>query len=689
MKTRGYNRKGESVLEKEQAPVSWKHRVRAIILIVILIVIFALCVLRLMQYQIVEGQSYLAQAEKSTMSVVDIPAARGMIVDRYGRSLAQNRVRFNLIFYYPFMERGSENAVIDALLTLMEEMEEEWIDTLPISEKPYTFLEDQSAQADALREKLQLQPYATAENCMDELFSLYDIDPDDPHARKIAAVRYQMTQAGFSKDAPYLFAEDISKELVVQVQEMDFALRGVQIQEDAVREYVSGDIAPHLIGMVGPIYAEEYASLKEEGYALDATIGKMGIESAMESYLRGIDGQLQIEQNADGEIIGQTVLKEPEPGDTVVLTLDMEFQKKVQDILENHIRWLNETAESDEKGKSANAGAIAVLDVKTGEVLALATYPSYDINEYQSNYTELSQTPGNPLFNRALQGTYRPGSTYKTVVATAGLCEGIISPTSTITCNHYYTAFTDYQPECLGWHGSINVQTALQKSCNIFFYETGRLLGIDRINQYASGLGLGVPTGIELPEAVGVQAGPHAQDDWGPGQVVQAAIGQSSNAYTPLQLAVQAMTIANKGVRYEAHLVKSVQSYDYTETILEKEPVIASSIDAESWAFDTVTQGMVLAANSVTGIDPVTNQYVLSNLGYDVAIKTGTPQVTKDTYNSTLVGFSPAWDPEIAVGVVIERGENAKYIMRQVIDAYASVKNGEQRAPEPTDTLLP
>ncbi|HIZ55038.1 MAG TPA: hypothetical protein H9671_02400, partial [Firmicutes bacterium] len=392
-------------MEKEQAPVSWKQRVRAIILIVILIVIFALCVLRLMQYQIVEGQSYLAQAEKSTMSVVDIPAARGMIVDRYGRSLAQNRVRFNLIFYYPFMERGSENAVIDALLTLMEEMEEEWIDTLPISEKPYTFLEDQSAQADALREKLQLQPYATAENCMDELFSLYDIDPDDPHARKIAAVRYQMTQAGFSKDAPYLFAEDISKELVVQVQEMDFALRGVQIQEDAVREYVSGDIAPHLIGMVGPIYAEEYASLKEEGYALDATIGKMGIESAMESYLRGIDGQLQIEQNADGEIIGQTVLKEPEPGDTVVLTLDMEFQKKVQDILENHIRWLNETAESDEKGKSANAGAIAVLDVKTGEVLALATYPSYDINEYQSNYTELSQTPGNPLFNRALQGT--------------------------------------------------------------------------------------------------------------------------------------------------------------------------------------------------------------------------------------------------------------------------------------------
>lgn len=645
-----------------------------------------LCAVDLMKIQVVDGAEYLEKAKTTRQASQIITSPRGEIVDVNGGEIVSNKTGFNVVIEKAFFPSDSAeiNRIILGIANILREDGVAWIDTLPITrERPYSYLEARDSDAIKLRKNIELQHYATAEDCLIEMYRRYGIDESlsDDEKRIIAGVRYEMFLRSFSLSNRYTFAEDIPMDTVVRLKEAAYTLDGMDIVEEAIRVYAAGDVAPHLIGTVGAINADEYAENKANGYALNDVIGKSGIEKAMESKLRGTKGTRTLEL-LNGAVVSDMVTEEAIPGNTIKLTLDMNYQRKVQEILENHIVWLNNQTSYNKKGENADAGAIVVLDVKTGALLAAATTPTYDINDYLTDYASVINRENTPLVNRATNGLYRPGSTFKTVTATAALNEGFVNKSSTIFCGHKYTYWDDYKPNCTGWHGSINVVTAIEKSCNIFFYEVGRLMGPYMIESYANQYGLGDDCYLETGGAKGKIATPETMLDanleWQAGLVVQVAIGQSETAVTPLQMAVQASTIANKGVRYQPHLVDSVYTYNMEEVVSVTEPEITLTIpDKTGETFSLVTQGMKQAAAFTQYGYPTQKDYytpyLLTDLPEAAAIKTGTPQVTsaEDT-SSAFIGFYPADDPEIAFAGMVEHGEYSKFMIRQLIEAYYS-----------------
>ena len=611
----------------------------------------------------------------STKGTQEIVAPRGEIVDINGNSLVKNKLTFDVIIENAFFptDKQEQNEIILNLSKLLEQLGVEWEDCLPISKtKPYQYLDDKSNIIDNVLKDLRLNDYATAENCIDALIKKYEISDKytDEEIRTISGIRYGMIYSQFSVSNRFVFAKDIPKQHVSIIKERSFLYPGVDISETAVRVYPNGTIFPHGLGTVGPIYAEEYKQLKELGYRLDDQIGKSGIEKIMEDELRGENGTRSVLLGSKNRVVSIEETKPAVPGDTVVLTIDSEFQKKTQDILEYHIKWLNETQTDPDKGMNAYGGAIVVLDIKSGAVKAMASYPSYDINDYSKNFSELNSAEHNPLFNRALDGLYRPGSTFKMIVATAALNEGIIDENTTVFCNKIYTYYPDYQPKCLKYHGEENVKTALRDSCNIFFYDVGRRLGITKLAEYEEMYGYGTNLGFELGGKTGQIASPDTFKKinriWGPGDVLQASIGQSEIAVTPLHMAVYASTIANKGVRYHPYIVDSVWNYDRTELISKNAPKVDYTIeDKKGDTFDIITEGMVMAAETIRSYPGDT-----STLPYPMAVKSGTPQSGSGHDNSACVGFYPADNPEIAFSVMVEDGWNAKMTAKKIVQAY-------------------
>ncbi len=706
-------------------------RVRIIILAVIMLLIFLAMVFRLMLFQIVDGDDYLEQALTNTSTQITVSAARGDIVDRYGRVLATSKSVFNVCFDYTYTDMEHINETIYSLIGIFEENNIKWLCDIPIklegdeyifdpnsedseieqmasilninsyaSEEnivkkmlktfeindypiieengEYSFDAKQEKEVKKLKENLNLDDTATAADCVNIMLQSeeypYYLNED---AFKIAAVRYLMLQKEFSVNNRYTFATDISPQMIAIVKEYSDTLPGVDVIEEPTRLYLNGDVATNLLGTIGPMYAEDYAEKleeyekkKDEGYQkyqMNDYIGKSGVEKVCEEQLRGTKGTISVTQNASGNVVSSETVTQAQTGDTVRLTIDYKFQQKVQEILKNHIN----THKVSTAGYTSLGGSVVVLDTKTGEMLACVSYPTYSIEEYTTSYSELKarEETDNPLTDRALTKGYRPGSTFKTVVATAGLQEGVISRYSTVDCTRVYHYYEGFSPTCLGYHGNINVMNALKVSCNIFFYDVGRRLGIDRINNYAELMGLGVDTGLEIYNSDGRLSGPETSEKWGStwqeGNVVQAAIGQMDTAITPLQMAIQAMTIANKGKRLEAHLIKSVETYN-GEVVSETKPVEASSFNMSDDTYKAVTDGMILAASTVPA------PYQLTGLGYDVALKTGTPQTNAagDRTNNCFIAFAPVSDPEIAISCMIEDGTYTNRLVRQILDAY-------------------
>lgn len=662
-------------------------RIRYVIIGALPIVCMLLYGGRLMRMQIVEGASYAARADTVYTKEQTVQAARGEIVDRYGRPLAMNTRGLDVLIDKAFIVRGSENDVIARLIDILSEQGEEWTDNLPVTqEAPFEFKPGYESEVASLKKLLNVGEYATVDDVIFRLKERYGLlEMSDEEARPIFGVRYEMERTGYNISTPYTFASDLSIDTVARIRERAFLMPGARIEESAIRQYVGGDVAPHIIGQIGPIYAEEYAELKKKGYALNDIIGKSGIERAFEEQLRGVDGTRQIMQNSSGEVI-QVVDKDPVvPGNTVVLTLDRDLQQVAQNALEKQIKHLQQTAAAG-KGKEADVGAAVALDPKTGEVLAAATYPSYDLQSYRREYSNLAADPLNPLFNRALGGLYNPGSTFKPSVGIGGLTEGIISSSSHVLCNRVYHFYSDYQPTCMSAHGSLTVVDALRVSCNIFFYDTGRQLGYERINKYAKALGLGVPTGIELPEATGTLSSPEYSQSrgeaWYPGHVLQSSIGQLDNRFTPLQLANYVSTIANRGKRMDVSIVKSINSYSFEEVVEETVPAVAEHLDSPE-AFETVIKGMVQASRIGTARATFGSYFV------DVASKTGTPE-TSNNLNSTFICFAPADDPQIAIAVVIENGYHGYTgapVARDIMNAFFADRE-QTGAPQPYNELL-
>lgn len=652
------------------------QRVRAVLLVLLVIASLILGGLRLMKIQIVNGTSYLEKETRTSVYTQTVSAARGEIVDSKGNPIVQNKIGYNVIVEKAFFPTDTKaaNACLLRVAKLLLEDDILWNDTLPISlSTPYTFDADREDDIEKLKTLLNLNSYASADNCMDKLIEDYEIDESFTvmENRIIAGIRYEMLLRNFSVSNRYTFAEDIPAESITRIKELRLTLPGFDVVEEAIRSVAQGDVLPHEIGTVGPIYStEEFNKLKENGheYLLSDTVGKSGLELALEKELCGVNGTKEITYQ-NGEVVSAEVTKEAVGGNTVALTVNSEFQRGLQTELSTFIHYLHGITIATPDLSKVSAGAIVVLDVNSNAVLGMATEPTYNLNDLLEHYSDVLNAPGTPLVNRATDGLYRPGSTFKTITATAGLNEGIINTGSTFYCARNYK-YIDMEFHCTGFHSNISVSRAIQVSCNIFFYELGQRLGIDRISQYATMYGLGQSLGLESGDSAGYLATPETYEklgmEWYVGNVLQAAIGQSEIQITPLQMAVAASTIANEGVRYQPHLVSTIYNNAMTEVIQEKEPVVAKTIPVNyDYVYRDIEQGMIAASQSA-----MPAEYTLKGLGFDVAIKTGTPQSPRGT-DSFFIGYAPADNPEIAFAGVIEGGEYSKYLVRKVLEQYA------------------
>ena len=490
------------------------------------------------------------------------------------------------------------------------------------------------------------------------LRALYEVGEEysDADARAMVGVYYEQMLLSNEVIYEYTFAEDVDIDFISRVKEE--SLNGVKIDTTTVREYET-DYAAHLLGITGAITPQSWPTYKELGYNMNDTVGLSGIEYAFEEYLHGTPGVRTVETNTSGKVISETYKTMPEPGYTVEITLNLGLQQKVEDALAEHVPQLN---------GSLGAGIIA-LDPNSGAVLAAGSYPTFDLENYNKNYNEYSADPLKPLINRPFQGLYAPGSTYKMVTAVAGLEEGVITPTETIKDLGTYVYY-DARPKCWYFrqygrvHGNENVSDAIRDSCNYYFYDTIVRLdemddreGIDILDSYASQFGLGQKTGVEISEKAGVLAGPEFSESlgstWYRGNMLYAAIGQSDNQFTLVQLANYVSTLINGGNRYQVHLLKNVKSYDRSEVIEEYEPTILNTVEMSDSTVTAVKQGMREVAT-----DTLKKYFTdLEAQGITVGAKTGSAQVAgQENSNAMFVCFAPYDDPQIVLAIAVESG---------------------------------
>ena len=639
----------------------------SVMIIITLIIILALGA-RLFYIQVIKGDYYSSVGTGTIAKKVDIDASRGEILDSAGTKLVYNEQTTRIVFDASYFPSSTDHAaradIIIKLVNYLEAHKEEWNDTLPIElnkKGEAVFSKKRESDIKYLKSDkyLDLNDYATAENCFDALKQMYELEEySDAEARKIASVRYGMVIGAFSVQNPYVFADSVKDETAAYIEENKAVFKGVGAEATTNRKYKDGTLCPHLLGITGPITAEELEDGdNEEIYKLTDYIGKSGIEKVCEEYLRGSRGEKTVYSTSTGDV-SEVVTTEPEQGNTVTLTIDANMQKVAQNALKKKVDKLVNA------GNYKAAGAVVAVDVNTSAVLCAATYPSYDNNTYTKNYNKLAKNESAPLWDRALMSGYAPGSTFKPCVAIAGLEEGVINTSSTFYCNKEYK-LSDLTLKCLGYHGSENVSMAINDSCNIFFYNVGNKLGINNIDKYATMFGLGQATGIELPEATGTLAGISEREaaggEWYIGDTVQAAIGQSDNTFSPLQLANYCATIANGGTRYEAHIIKNITSYDNTEVLVDKsEPKVAYKMSITPKNLRAVQSGM----EAVGGPGGFCWE-AFKKLPVRCAAKTGTAQVKEkiDNYyrtydNGILITYAPADNPQIAIAQVIERADS-------------------------------
>ncbi|MBP5579992.1 MAG: hypothetical protein J6X56_11090 [Ruminococcus sp.] len=650
------------------------ENLKSIIIIFLVISLALLSSLRLMRIQVVGDNAIETpqQYEPGTLTYKKgIKATRGEIIDFNGNTIVTNDARTDIVLQMAFFPTDFKegNKILLGIYRALEEHGYKFKESIPVSfSKPYIFLKEDNSE---LISDLNLNVYATAENCIDKLISDYEIADTytDEEKRIIAGMRYQMIDKDFSYTNDLLLAEGVDDKTVVDMKELSNFYRGLEAVDASERKIVRGDILPHEIGTVGPIYAEEYDDLKSKGYSYNDTLGKSGIEAAMETPLRGQNGEEQIAVK-DGVVRDVKTILEANSGETVKLTVDGTYQLKLQNILDNFLNYTFPSINPMPSLLKGKCGAVCVLDAKTGAVKGMATAPTYNLKDYSENYEYFLQAEDSPLVNRCTYGLYRPGSTFKTITATAGLNEGVVTGGTPLFCGHDYWFYGSHY-SCTGTHGNITMRHAIEVSCNCYFYELSRMLGIDNITKYSKMYGLSSHTGIETGDAEGYLCNPetfeeHGQE-WVIGNVIQAGIGNQDCGITPLQMAVVASTIGNRGVRYQPYIVDSYYSYGSRQLIKKTEPVIANQIEMNSPdLYDYIIGGMIDASRSMPA------RYSLTNLGFDVAIKTGTPQVgaNPNDQNSFFIGFAPADDPEIAFAGVVEHGEYSKYMIRDLILAY-------------------
>ena len=671
---------------------------RMMLLIAAAAVIIGLYGFRLIFLQLVNGDSFTAQATNTTDYKFTVTAARGDIVDSKGERIASSTTGYSVVLNKLLMGDEDLDTMLQKIVGLLGKNGESWNDSLLIGQPDaaghyeFTAASDNAAEQKALaamKDNLGLQQYATADDVMEKLVEDYDLADFSLYwQRVLSGIHYEMQLQAFSNVNNFVMAENVSEATVATIKENSLSLPGVEIVQTSTRSYEQGDIVPAVLGRVGKITAEKWKvtdengqvtyPLKEKGYNMNDIIGISGLESAYEDELRGKDGVETITRNSDGVIVNTALTTVPEPGHTVQLTIDSEFQKAVDQALAKNVEWIKNTYADS---KQANAGAVVVIDVKTGGVLAASNYPSFDQNLYAAQYNEYSADENMPLFNRALQGLYTPGSTYKPSVAVAGLDTGLLNRNSTVNCTRVYTYYKDYRPRCAQHghgNGPIDVINAIKWSCNIFFYDVGRRLTSDVYDAYAYKLGLGQRTGVEVSEALGHLTTKN-DSNYTESLDIQAAIGQGNTAVTPIQLATYAATLANRGTRYRTHFVKAILDSNTGKTLEETQPEVMDVVEDKGETFDLVREGMKGVAQTIPA---------LAGYPYTIACKTGSPQRSEGYYvgstykhytNAAMIAYGPAEDPEIAIGVVVEyggAGARTGQLVADIFNAYYAMKDG-------------
>ena len=729
---------------------------RYIILGAVIGAVFLFFIIVMMITQLRDGEDYAHQAVTGASITQQTSAARGEIVDAAGRAFTGNTAICNITIDSNYFTEQELNPLLLILTELCSRYDCEWRDELPLSqEAPYTFTGSES-DLRALRSKLQLSETATPEDALYWLRELYNLNdytdtdvldklrsrnkienltdaealdwlrdyrktPDSTdeellaslrtqyrmyrytpeEQRLLAGIRYTMTQSEFTNYNPYTFATDISDALLAAIKESSSRLPGVDGTTAPVRTYLTGTLAAHVLGVTGSVSAEEYNRLKEagktyslnnpSGYRISDTLGKSGIERVMEDELRGQNGLRTVVQDQEGNVIRVEETVEAVPGHTVQLTLLQSVQAAAQQALADRIEYLNNNAPAT-RGKEAEAGAVVAVDVKTGGVIAMASYPDYSLDEYYETYSELVQQSPSPLLNRATQGLYTVGSTYKPAVSLAALDTGTVTAYDRINCTGRYTYYRDYQPVCEGVHGPINVIDALRVSCNIFFYDMGRRIGIEKINEYSYALGLGHATGIEIPELAGQLSSPETRaaigEDWYESYDLQSAIGQLDNQFTILQMVSYTATLASRGQRMQIHLVDKIWDYNMQNVLYEAQPTVVETIEADDSTWDAIQEGMTRSCyndnygrGTSFGAWGNTRGKTWSMYGVDIVVagKTGSPQRGDGLVNSCFICYAPADDPEIAVAVIIEKGyegDRAAPVAKAVLEEYFFGEDG-------------
>ncbi len=637
---------------------------------------------RLMGLQIFARAKYApAIADKTLVREVKIEARRGDICDRDGRVLVTNTYTYDLTLDYyslPATVKG-EN---ETILTLVELCETTGNKPLMYENYPLTgsypdmvFTPGTEATRQSIIDHYYLKDDITAKAMAKYLANRYDLLDEDGNltcsseqALTIMKVRWAMISGGFYNLGTYTLAENVTRELVVSVSES--RVSGGVIRTIATRSYEYPGFASHILGQLGRIYEEDWEEYKQKGYSMDAMVGISGCEAVFEDYLRGRDGVMVYEYDRDGTLLNKYVKEEAVAGKDVWLTIHMPSQIAAEQGLAANMDYVKSRVTGPLTGEDVSAGAFTMVEVDTGQVLAMASYPTYDLSIYNEIYDQLAAAEVSPLTNRAINGLYAPGSTFKPGMAVAGLGEGLITTSSLIHTTGRYTYFSSYQPRCWYYistgrsHGSIDVREALRVSCNCFFYELGRQLGIDRMNEYCVKFGLGQDTGFELGGETGILAGPayRAAADlaqWQETDTIVAAIGQSENLFSPLQINMYFAALGNGGDRYRATLLYAVKEFYSDETVVETPaPEILSSFDISA------ADHAELLGSLRSVITP--SSLLMTNLFRDVPVKvggkTGTAQVgTTKSENALFAALAPYDDPQVAAVCVLEQGHAGSY----------------------------
>ena len=695
-------------------------RFRAIILLVLFSLILALFAVKLFDLQIIETDGNTDNIAKYT-TITTVRAARGDILDRNGNVLVGNRASYDLVFnHYVIKSYGQTNEALYTLVKKCQELNITYNDHFPVSKtRPFEYTLNDFATSwqthfQSFMVDRELDSDITAPLLIQKLRDRYKIPEEwsDEDARAVIGIRYEFDLRGISNLPTYTFIEDVSDDDLSAILELNTP--GLMVESSTVREYHT-KYGAHILGYMGGMDADDWAKYGDLGYSMDAYIGQSGFEEAFEDYLHGIDGQRVDVVSRDGTIVEQFYRVDqktgsvytPIAGNNVETTIDIELQGIAEDSLERVMKEITDperrTAKDDGAGLDAEGAAVVVMKVKTGEILACASYPSFNLATMNQDWAKIEEDPMKPFFNRAFGAYYAPGSTFKMCTLVAAMENRdkygnlLYTPGEIITDKGVFTKYAGFSPTCLIWssnpgatHGDLDATAALKVSCNYFFYELGSRMTIDMLDETAKGLGLGEPTGIELTEKTGWRTNAESKKaTYGEtgvdsqitaGDRVLAAIGQAENRFTPLQLCVYASTLANQGTRMKATFLSRVVSSDYNSLIMENSPQIMSQMEIASTTYNTYIEGM---RKVVTEFGGTACKYFGGNQDLDpfpvaVCAKTGTAQHSSGgSDHGAFVCFAPMEDPEIAVAIYGEKaahGSSLAPVAEDVLRAYFAME---------------